>query len=105
MIGYHYHYWLKILLGNLELLETIVRVPPGQTITIRQKGSDTAQTFASGTTMRIEDPAALFIDGLRDSDSASMTIVSTQVPWDAISSMGFSYEAPRPVQISERTRR
>jgi hypothetical protein len=91
MIGYHYHYWLKTLLGNLELHETIVRVPPGQTITIREQGSNSARTFASGTTLRIEDTATLFIDGLQ-----GQKIVCMEVPWGAISSMGFSYEAPLP---------
>jgi hypothetical protein len=105
MIGYDYHYWLRTLLANLELRETIVRVLPGQTITVKEKGSESAQTFISGTTLRIEDPETLFIDGLQAPDPASLKIVRMQVPWDAILSMGFLHEATKPRQRPDRTRR
>jgi hypothetical protein len=94
MIGYDYHYWLKILLGNLELRETIVCVPPGQTITVSEKGCESAQTFLPGTSLRIEDPATLFIDGLQKRPGSRL--VRMDVAWDAISSMSFSYEPPEP---------
>ena len=110
MATYKYHYWIRILLHHLRLTDlpfawdlnkiydggAVVAVKETQTVTIQEKGRRPPRTFEAETTMRLDDPTILVIDGYEAGDFASMNIA-----WDKIASISCSYSGPRPRRKSD----
>jgi hypothetical protein len=105
MVNYVYHYWMRLLLQHLELTGFpfawdlrnvfdggyVVAVKETQTVTVKEKGKRPARTFEAGTTMRLDDPTTLVIDGLEAGDFAAMNVA-----WKKISFIFCSYSGPLP---------
>jgi hypothetical protein len=88
MVSYKYHYWIRVLLQHLKLTDrpfawdlrnvyeggAVVAIKETQTVTVRAKGKSPARRFEAGTTMRLDDPTSLVIDGFEDGDFGSMNV-------------------------------
>jgi hypothetical protein len=113
MVSHRYHYWIRVLLQHLKLTDrpfawdlrnkyeggAVVAVKETQTVAVKAKGKSPARTFEAETTMRLDDPTTLVIDGYEDGDFGSMNVA-----WEKISSISCSYSGPLPRLKSDTAR-